>query len=206
MSWRKQLLRGRGESGDLDQSDSPGGTKDTEKDALSCQRAKTDQLRREARLWESGDQVQHQSHPVGAKMRELCRVGTFRGLRFSAEDSVASVDRLPAVLGRSLAGCLGRAPSVAAGVLRHLHCSARSHPAYSPAGRTPAEITPHPHRLPRTGRARTAGAGGEVSEAAAVSEVAVPGTPPELLEVEERGAGDTKEAGGGARETRAAGT
>ncbi|KAJ1207544.1 hypothetical protein NDU88_002935 [Pleurodeles waltl] len=68
MSWRKQLLRGRGESGDLDQSDSPGGTKDTEKDALSCQRAKTDQLRREARLWESGDQVQHQSHPVGAKM------------------------------------------------------------------------------------------------------------------------------------------
>ncbi|KAJ1156008.1 hypothetical protein NDU88_008733 [Pleurodeles waltl] len=43
--------------------------------------------------------------------------------------------------------------------------------------------------------AQTAGAGEEVSEAAAVSEVAEPGTPPELLvllEDEDQGAGDTK--------------
>ncbi|KAJ1197211.1 hypothetical protein NDU88_001073 [Pleurodeles waltl] len=65
---RKQLLRGRGKSGDLDQSDSPGGTKDTEEDALSCLSAKTARLRGQARLWESGDQVQRQSHPVGPKM------------------------------------------------------------------------------------------------------------------------------------------
>ncbi|KAJ1130783.1 hypothetical protein NDU88_009130 [Pleurodeles waltl] len=56
-----------GKSGDLDQSDSPGGTKDTEEDALSCLSAKTARLRGQARLWESGDQVQRQSHPVGPK-------------------------------------------------------------------------------------------------------------------------------------------
>ncbi|KAJ1115840.1 hypothetical protein NDU88_004062 [Pleurodeles waltl] len=64
----KQLLRGRGKSGDLGQSDSPGGTKDSEEDALSCLSAKTARLRGQARLWETGDQVQRQSHPVGPKM------------------------------------------------------------------------------------------------------------------------------------------
>ncbi|KAJ1207431.1 hypothetical protein NDU88_002822 [Pleurodeles waltl] len=49
-------------------SDSPGGTKDTEKDTLSCLSAKTARLRGQVRLRESGDQVRRQSHPVGPKM------------------------------------------------------------------------------------------------------------------------------------------
>ncbi|KAJ1208491.1 hypothetical protein NDU88_003876 [Pleurodeles waltl] len=49
-------------------SDSPGGTKDTEKDTLSCLSAKTARLRGQVMLQESGDQVRRQSHPVGPKM------------------------------------------------------------------------------------------------------------------------------------------
>ncbi|KAJ1159338.1 hypothetical protein NDU88_012005 [Pleurodeles waltl] len=49
-------------------SDSPGGTNDTEKDALRCLSAKTARLRGQARLRESGDRVRRQSHPVGPKM------------------------------------------------------------------------------------------------------------------------------------------
>ncbi|KAJ1179691.1 hypothetical protein NDU88_004925 [Pleurodeles waltl] len=49
-------------------SDSPGGTKDTEKDALICLSAKTARRRGQARLLEGGDRVRRQSHPVGPKM------------------------------------------------------------------------------------------------------------------------------------------
>ncbi|KAJ1217233.1 hypothetical protein NDU88_004828 [Pleurodeles waltl] len=49
-------------------SDTPGGTKDTEKDALICLSAETTRRRGQARLREGGDRVRRQSHSVGPKM------------------------------------------------------------------------------------------------------------------------------------------